>query len=48
MYRGNERTIAKEGQLRFPSYVIYANDASALDQLRRALGLSGPDEKTAA
>lgn len=48
MYRGNEMTIAKDGALRFPSYVIYSDDPDALDQLRRALGLSGPDEKTAA
>lgn len=48
MYRGNEMTIARDGALRFPSYVIYADDPDALDQLRRALGLSGPDEKTAA
>jgi hypothetical protein len=48
MYRGNEMTIANDGALRFPSYVIYADDPEALDQLRRALGLSGPDEKTAA
>jgi len=48
MYRGNEMTIAKDGALRFASYVIYADDPQALDQLRRALGLSGPDEKTAA
>lgn len=48
MYRGNEMTIAKDGALRFASYVIYADDPEALDQLRRALGLSGPDEKTAA
>lgn len=48
MYRGNELTIAKDGALRFPSFVIYADDPEALDQLRRALGLSGPGEKTAA
>jgi hypothetical protein len=48
MYRGNERTIARQGQLRFPSYVIYANDPQAIGQLRRALGLSGPDRQSAA
>jgi hypothetical protein len=48
MHRGNEMTIAKSGALRFPSFVIYADDPEALDQLRRALGLSGPDRKTAA
>jgi hypothetical protein len=48
MYRGNEMTIVKDGALRFPSYVIYANDEQALDQIRRALGLSGPGKKTAA
>lgn len=41
MSRGNELTIGNERVLRFPSYVIYADDAVAVDQLRRALGLSG-------
>jgi hypothetical protein len=41
MSRGNELTIGRETVLRFPSYVIYANDQTAIDQLRRALGLSG-------
>lgn len=40
MYRGNELAIGSETVLRLPSYVIHANDAAALDQLRRALGLS--------
>jgi hypothetical protein len=48
MFRGNEMTIARDGALRFPSYVLYSDDPGALDQLRRALGLSGPNEKTAA
>lgn len=48
MYRGNELTIANDGALRFPSFVIYADDEDALDQLRRALNLSGPDRQTAA
>jgi hypothetical protein len=46
--RGNEMTIARSGGLRFPSYVVYSDDPEAIDQLRRALGLSGPDSKTAA
>jgi hypothetical protein len=33
--------IGKELALRFPSYVIYADDADAIEQLRRALSLSG-------
>jgi hypothetical protein len=40
MSRGNELVIGHERVLRFPSYVIYANDAAALGQLRRALNLS--------
>jgi hypothetical protein len=40
MSRGNELVIGRETVLRFPSYVIHANDAAALDQLRRALKLS--------
>ena len=40
MSRGNELVIGDERVLRFPSYVIYANDPAAIDQLRRALGLS--------
>jgi hypothetical protein len=40
MARGNDLVIGREQVLRFPSYVIYADDAVALDQLRRALGLS--------
>lgn len=40
MSRGNEMAIDGEVVLRFPSYVIYANDADALAQLRRALKLS--------
>lgn len=41
MSRGNELVIGHEPVLRFPSYVIYADDSVAVDQLRRALGLSG-------
>jgi hypothetical protein len=42
MYRGNELVIDNDAALRFASYVIHANDETALNQLRRALGLSGP------
>lgn len=42
MYRDNEVSIAREVQVRLPSFVVYADDAQALDQLRRALDLSGP------
>ena len=48
MYRDNEMSIARETQVRLPSYVIHADDPRALDQLRRALGLSGPSGKAAA
>jgi len=48
MSRGNDLSIAGEGTLRFPSFVIYGNDQDALRQLRLALGLSGPDRQTAA
>lgn len=47
MSRGNELTIGNETVLRFPSYVIHANDAQAVDQLRRALDLSGPERSIA-
>jgi hypothetical protein len=40
MARGNDLVIGNERVLRFPSYVIHANDPTALAQLRRALGLS--------
>ena len=48
MYRDNEVSIAKETQLRLPSFVIHADDRQALDQLRRALDLSGPQAQDAA
>ena len=48
MYRGNDLSIAREIALRLPSYVIYADDEQAVDQLRRALGLSGSDRPHAA
>jgi len=48
MYRGNDLSIGREVALRLPSYVIYADDQEAVDQLRRALHLSGPEETTAA
>lgn len=42
MARNNELVIGDERVLRFPSYVIHANDPVAIDQIRRSLGLSGP------
>jgi hypothetical protein len=48
MRRGNELIIGRETSLRFPSFVIYADDPEAIDQLRRALGLSGPEAQDAA
>lgn len=48
MYRGNDLSIARETALRFPSFVIHANDADAVAQLRAALGLSGSAKTTAA
>ncbi|HVI38403.1 MAG TPA: hypothetical protein VM684_19350, partial [Gaiellales bacterium] len=48
MYRGNDLSIARETALRFPTFVIYADDPDALDQLRRALDLSGAGKTTAA
>lgn len=47
MSRGNELVIDHERVLRFPSYVIHANDARAVDQLRRALHLSGSQRSIA-
>jgi hypothetical protein len=41
MSRGNELVIGEEQVLRFPSYAIHADDKIAVDQLRRALNLSG-------
>jgi hypothetical protein len=40
MARGNDLVIGNERVLRFPSYVIHSNDPIAVNQLRRALGLS--------
>jgi hypothetical protein len=48
MYRDNEVSIAGERQIRLPSYVMYADDPDALDQLRRALDLSGPPAQDSA
>jgi hypothetical protein len=48
MSRGNDLVIARQSHLRFPSFVIYANDAEAVAQLKAALGLSGSDRQTAA
>jgi very-short-patch-repair endonuclease len=47
MSRGNELVIDRELVLRFPSYVVYANDAAAVSQLRRALKLSEPQRHIA-
>jgi hypothetical protein len=40
MSRGNELVIDNEAVMRFPSYVIHANDPTAVEQLRRVLDLS--------
>lgn len=48
MIRDNEMSIGRELLIRLPSYVIHADDPDAIDQLRRALQLSGPGEKSAA
>jgi hypothetical protein len=48
MYRDNELSIARETQIRLPSYVMHADEPNAVDQLKRALGLSGPSGKVAA
>ena len=48
MSRGNELSIDGETQLRFPSVAIHLNDPTALDQLRRALGLSESSAHVAA
>lgn len=48
MARGNELSIDRETALRFPSFVIHADDEQALAQLRRALDLSGPQRQDAA
>jgi hypothetical protein len=48
MWRNNDLAIGRELALRFPSYVIHANDPDAVAQLRRALNLSGPSAQTAA
>jgi hypothetical protein len=40
--KGNELVIGRERLLRFPSYAIYASEASAADQIRRALDVSAP------
>jgi hypothetical protein len=42
MSRGNELSIAGETALRLPSVVVHDDDPDAVDQLRRALNLSGP------
>src|SRR4051794_29036967 len=48
MSRGNELSIDGEMHLRFPSAAIHLDDPVALDQLRRALGLSDPSAHVAA
>jgi len=48
MWRSNDLAIGRELVLRFPSYVIHANDPDAVAQLRRALNLSAPSAQTAA
>lgn len=48
MSRGNEMIIDGETVLRFPSYVIHADDPVAIEQLRRALNLSGRGHRRAA
>jgi hypothetical protein len=48
MYRDNEMSIAREIQLRLPSFAVHADDPQALEQLRRALDLSGPEAQDAA
>ncbi len=48
MSRGNELAISRETALRFPSALIYLDDPRIVDQLRRALHLSGPSAPTAA
>ena len=48
MWRSNDLAIGRELALRFPSYVIHADDPDAVAQLRRALNVSGPSARTAA
>jgi hypothetical protein len=48
MARDNELSISRELLIRLPSFVMHADDPLALDQLRRALDLSGPGGKVAA
>jgi hypothetical protein len=48
MWRSNDLAIGRELALRFPSYVIHADDPDAVAQLRRALNLSGPSAQPAA
>jgi hypothetical protein len=48
MWRSNDLAIGREVALRFPSYVIHANDPDAAAQLRRALNVSGPSAQPAA
>jgi len=48
MARQNDLVIGHERVLRFPSYVIHANDPQAIAQLCRALDLSGPHDEFAA
>jgi hypothetical protein len=48
MFRGNELSIAHETALRLPSVVLHDDDPHAVDQIRRALGLSGPSARLSA
>lgn len=48
MYRSNDLSIGREVALRFPSYVIYADDRDAVAQLRAALKLSASRDNLAA
>src|SRR5579875_1323738 len=48
MFRQNDLAIGHELVLRFASFVIYANDPDAIEQLRRALNLSEPHDYSAA
>jgi very-short-patch-repair endonuclease len=47
MSRGNDLVIDDETVLRFPSYVIHANEPRAVDQIRRILNLSDSERSMA-
>ena len=48
MHRDNELAIARETLIRVPSFAIHSDDPRAVDQLRRALDVSGPQTQDAA